>query len=208
MSHQLPGGSSAVPVLERRALMFAQNLSLWSARICGFLLLACTAAICMEVLVRGALGRSVFTTDELSGYTLAITTSWGMSLALVRLAHIRIDLLRVALPPSLAAVMDVMAIIVVTAFGAFLAWYATGMALTALERSVVSNTPLKTPMVLPQGLWAAGLWCFVLCGVIISLAALRRLVCRDWSGVAEIAGVQRPDDEARAQVRELQEAVS
>lgn len=196
------------PRLETLALCSAQRASIWAARICGVLLMACTAAICAEVLVRGALGRSIFSTDELAGYTLAITTSWGLSLALLRLSHVRIDLLRAAVPAPIAAILDVLSAVVVSAFGGFLAWYATEMAITAFKRGIVSNSPLETPMALPQGLWAAGLWLFVICGVIVSLAAIRRLLCRDWAGVAEIAGVQRADDEVRAQVAELQEGKS
>jgi TRAP-type C4-dicarboxylate transport system permease small subunit len=194
-----------VPVIERKALAAVEYMSIWAARGCGILLLVSTAAICAEVLVRGALGRSIFTTDELSGYTLAIMTSWGLSLALLRLAHVRIDLLRAAVPAPIAAVLDLFSSIVVTGFGAFLAWYATEMVFTAYERGFVSNTTLETPMFIPQGIWALGLWIFVLSGSVVSLSVLRRLVQRDWDGVAAIAGVQRADDEARAQVRELQE---
>lgn len=193
-----------IPVFEQRALATVESLSIWAARTCGFLLLASTVAICVEVLVRGALGRSVFTTDELSGYTLAVTTSWGLSLALLRLSHVRIDLLRAAVPAPLASLLDFLSSIVVTCFGAFLAWYATAMAVAAFSRGFVSNSPLETPMFIPQGIWALGLWIFVLCGTVVSLSVLRRIISRDWDGVAAIAGVQRADDEARTQVCELQ----
>ncbi len=199
-----PGQPAGQPRIEKAALALVNCASVWAVRLCGVLLMLCTVAICAEVLVRGALGKSVFTTDELSGYTLAITTSWGLSLALIRLAHVRIDLLRSAVPAPIAAILDVLSSLVVSGFGAFLAWYATEMAITAYKRGIVSNSPLETPMAIPQGLWAAGLWLFVICGAVITLAALRRLLSGDWAAVAKIAGVQRPDDEARAQVRELE----
>ena len=46
----------------------------------GFFILAAAAVICIEVLMRAAFGKSFAGVDEVSGYALAISTTWALSL--------------------------------------------------------------------------------------------------------------------------------
>ncbi|MBO6512073.1 MAG: TRAP transporter small permease subunit, partial [Roseibium sp.] len=64
----------------------------------GLILLGCVAFTLIEIVAR-RLGGSLGGVDEISGYVMAVTTSWGISYALTEQAHVRIDLLRQRLVP-------------------------------------------------------------------------------------------------------------
>ena len=63
------------------------------ALLVGILLLACASFVLLDIVSR-QLGSSFGGTDEISGYVMAIATSWGMAYTMLELGHVRIDLLR------------------------------------------------------------------------------------------------------------------
>ena len=73
------------------------------------------------------LGSSFGGTDEISGYVMAIATSWGMAFTLLELGHVRIDILRGRAGDLGRALFDLFAMLVLTGtvtgikeFGAFI----------------------------------------------------------------------------------------
>ncbi len=76
-----------------KALVTLQRVNEWIAVAAGLLLLSSVLVTVFDVAAR-PFGLSLGGTDELSGYAMAIATSWGMSYGLTHLAHVRIDLLR------------------------------------------------------------------------------------------------------------------
>jgi len=67
--------------------------------------------IAVEVLARKLFTVSLVGADEISGYVLAVSITWGASLAIVRRAHVRIDLLHNRLPSLWAGVLDILALL-------------------------------------------------------------------------------------------------
>lgn len=63
------------------------------AMLIGATLFACAAFVLADIILR-KFGSSLGGTDEISGYVMAIVTSWGMGFALLELSHVRIDILR------------------------------------------------------------------------------------------------------------------
>ncbi len=59
----------------------------------GVLLVACATFVLLDIVLR-QVGASFGGTDEISGYAMAIATSWGMAFTMLELGHVRIDLLR------------------------------------------------------------------------------------------------------------------
>lgn len=57
----------------------------------GALIIAAAFLVGIEVVIRKAFTLTIGGADELSGYALAISTSWALAFALLERAHIRID---------------------------------------------------------------------------------------------------------------------
>ena len=70
-----------------------RRLNRWVAIAIGIGLLACAAFVLLDIVLR-QVGGSFGGTDEISGYVMAIATSWGMAYTLLELGHVRIDLIR------------------------------------------------------------------------------------------------------------------
>lgn len=142
-------------------LVRLRMLNRWVAVVVGIVLLACAALVIVDIVLR-QFGSSFGGTDEISGYVMAIVTSWGMAYAMLELGHVRIDILRGRMKGGWRAMFDFFAM-------ATLASTITLIAIRSwpvLERSIVNdsraNTPLETPLMLVQAPWFAG-WIWFAC---------------------------------------------
>jgi len=90
----------------------------------GWGFFACAALITSDVLARNLLGVSTRATTELSGYALALGIAWALAHALARRAHVRIDLLVARLPAAIRPWLHLLAMLLLAAFAAVLAWAA------------------------------------------------------------------------------------
>jgi TRAP-type C4-dicarboxylate transport system permease small subunit len=126
------------------------------AVLIGIVLLLCGVFILADILLR-QLGSSLGGTDEISGYVMAVVTSWGMSYALVELGHVRIEILRNRFSSStMRALFDLFSMLTLSIVVSLIAWRCWPV----LERSILhssrANTPLETPLWLVQTPWFAG----------------------------------------------------
>src|SRR6056297_2122802 len=80
-------------IMAERVLNSLKRLNRGVAILVGIMLLTCAAVVLADIVLR-QVGSSLGGTDEISGYAMAIATSWGMGYALMELGHVRIDLLR------------------------------------------------------------------------------------------------------------------
>ena len=100
--------------------------------------------------------------DELSGYALAIASAWGFSSALLSRSHIRIDTVYVRVAAELrAAARPREPRRASRFFVALVTWYAWGVCWQSFGPNSHSLSEIETPLVIPQGLWFAGLVFFV-----------------------------------------------
>lgn len=145
------------------------------ALILGITLLLTVAFILTDVLMRrfglGSLGGS----DEISGYVMAAVASWGLGCALIQRAHVRIDVLRQQLGQPGRAVMDLFAMIVTNATVLLIAYHCWPVLQKSLERGSRANTPLETPLWIPQGIWFAGWIWFALTATLLTLIGIAYL---------------------------------
>src|SRR3546814_13702199 len=88
-----------------RVLDLAHRLARLGALGGGALTILAAIVIGVDVVLRKTLALSVGGASELSGYVLAIGSSWGFALALLDRAHIRIDTLYVLLPTRICAAL-------------------------------------------------------------------------------------------------------
>ena len=155
------------------------------AVLVGAAILGCVLFILMDVVLR-PLRLSFGGTDEISGYVMAGATSWGMAYALTALAHVRIDLLRGRLGRPLRLLGDLLALGLLAAVAAFIAWKGWDVLARTLANEARANTALETPLWIPQAIWWSGWAWFALCALLLWLAALW-LILAGRAGLAEEA---------------------
>jgi TRAP-type C4-dicarboxylate transport system permease small subunit len=155
----------------------------------GYVLLGAALLVSVDVLTRRLFNYSIAGADELSGYALAIATSFGLAYATIERSHIRMDVVYRLFPRSWQAVLDVVAVLALLAAGALFLEQGLFQFLESARFGVTANTPLRTPLWIPQAIWIVGLGLFVLVCLVVALTAIRRIVARDYSGASDIAGV-------------------
>lgn len=141
------------------------------AWICGFLLLATTVMIGVEVILRRFFAMSIGGADEISSYVLAIICSWSLGYALYHKSHIRIDVLYYYLPAVVRTVLDTLALALFFLYISMLTYFAWDLLHTSIIRKSTANTPLQTPMWIPQSIWFVGLVGFtlIIAGMLLAL---------------------------------------
>lgn len=145
------------------------------ALLLGIALLLTVAFILTDVLLRKSGWGSLGGSDEISGYVMAAVSSWGLACALVERAHVRIDVVRSRLARPGQAAMDLFAMIVTNAVVLLIAWYCWPVLQKTLERGSRANTPLETPLWIPQGIWFAGWMWFAITATALTLIGIAYL---------------------------------
>ncbi len=188
--------SSNRPGLLGRLLRRAESLSRGAVWFGGALTLACVFLICFDVLARKFFGFTTGGADELSGYVFAISTSWALAFVVLQRANVRVDVLYQHLPVRLSAILDWLSLVALGVFMVFLTYHASSVAQTSWIRHAAANTPLATPLWVPQGLWVLGLlWMCVVLALMLIRASVA-LVTGDLATVRALCGVRSAEEEA------------
>ena len=188
--------------IEQLGLRIAK-LGVWCG---GIMMVASSFIIGAEVILRKVFLVSLGGADEMASYALALGTVWALSFALLHRSHIRVDALYQHLPKHICAILDVLALVSVLAFASMLAWYGFDVWLTSWEFDATSNTPLGTPLWIPQGLWVLGLFSFVLTTLLLLARALGALLRKDLDTVQQLAGTLTVDEELREEIEAVERA--
>ncbi|MCM2562951.1 TRAP transporter small permease [Lutimaribacter sp. EGI FJ00015] len=162
-----------------------RSLNRWVAITIGIGLLACAGFVLLDIVLR-QVGASFGGTDEISGYAMAIATSWGMGYALMELGHVRIDILRARAGQRLRAAFDLFAMLVLSGTITLIAMRAWPVVERSLNNSSRANTPLETPLALVQVPWFAG-WVWFAFVAWATFAAALMLVARGEFAKSEAA---------------------
>ena len=150
------------------------------AILVGVLLLACVAFVLADIVLR-QLGSSLGGTDEISGYVMAIATSWGMAFTLIELGHVRIDLLRSRVASRGRAVFDLLSLLTLSGTVTLIAVQGWPVLARSLANSSRANTPLETPLALVQGPWLLGWVWFAVVSWLTFVAAVTMVMRRDFA---------------------------
>lgn len=146
------------------------------ALIGGWWLLALSFATVGEILARKFLGRSFQGIDEVGSYTTAVFSALAFSWALVTKSHTRVDFLLGRMPALLRAMLNALAYATLAALAVFGAWRGWHVLAESLEFQATANSPLGTPLWMPQGLWLAGMVAFAAAATVLACHALLLLV--------------------------------
>ena len=166
-----------------RALKWAERLSLWGVWFGGSLIFLAAIIVSVDVIARKLFTVSLGGADELSGYAFAIGTAWAFAFTLLKRGNVRVDALYQHLPAKLRALLDILALLALGVFVAYLTWYAFSVLQTSWELKAQSNSALKTPMWIPQVFWVAGLLLFAATLLLLVLRALVALFAGDWASI-------------------------
>lgn len=140
--------------------------------ICGGLLFGSVALISVEVFLRKFFLISLGGVDEISSYILGICISWALAYVLFEKMHIRIDVLYNKMGSKVKSLLDILSMLMTLIFISFLTYFALNVLLTSIDKSSTANTPLGTPLWIPQSLWVFG---FVFFLVVVLLLFVKGL---------------------------------
>lgn len=185
-----------------RLLVGVDTGSLWMARAGGLLILLTVGLVTTEVLSRQIFGRSGVHATELTGYIMAISSSWAFAYTLMRKAHIRIDALYLTLPISVRSVLDLIALLSLALFCVLVVGAAFDVTQLSFTGGARANTPLGTPVWIPQALWLVGLIWFSIAVVLLSLRVLFGLLSGNFEDVQRIAGSPTLDEQVAEEKKE------
>ncbi len=156
----------------------------WASRhamgLAGWCYLAMTVLICFDISARRLLGFSSESTIELSGYLMAIGMSWGLAGTLLERGHVRIDVLLQRMPLPWRVVLHLLSLAAMLVSIGFFIWGAFSLALDSMTFGSTDLSTLRTPLVVPQGLWAVGFALFGLAAVALMVRGLRQCLQGDW----------------------------
>ena len=157
--------------MEHKVINGMRRINRGVALLVGLMLLGCAAFVLADILLR-QVGSSFGGTDEISGYVMALTTSWGMAYTLLELGHVRIDLLRSRTATLGKALFDLFSMIVMTGTISFIALKSWPVVERSLTNGSRANTPLETPLAWVQMPWFLGWLWFAIVAAVLTLAAL------------------------------------
>jgi TRAP-type mannitol/chloroaromatic compound transport system permease small subunit len=184
-----------VNVLDR-ALDVARRLAHAGALGGGLLILAAALLVSVDVTLRKVANTTLGGADELSGYALAIGSTWSFAFVLLARGHVRIDALYQHLPRKLAAVCDLIAIVALLVFASLIAWHGAGVLAQSWQLGARSNSSLAVPLAVPQALWWIGYAGFVLCAALLLLRAAAAMLAGDLAEANRLIGARSIEEEA------------
>ncbi len=179
----------------------AEGISRIGAIIGGAMLLVASVLICIDITLRYTMSVTLGGADEISGYALAISSAWGFSAALLSRSHIRIDTVYVRLKSIKArALLDLISLATLMGFFGMVAWYAWGVVKQSWESDSHSLSAIEAPLVIPQGLWFAGLLFFVLLCALLLVRGLLAFMAGDYPGLFALIGSKSALAEAEEEI--------
>jgi len=150
--------------------------------------------ITFDIVSRRFFGVSVQGTNELDGYALAMVGSLGMAYVLSQREFTRIDLFYRYMPLVVQRILHVTAYVALASVVVFFSWHAWLTLSDTLLFQSRANTPLQTPLWIPQGLWAFGMAFFALSAVLHALRATLLLLIAPHRVEQEYGGVRIEDE--------------
>ncbi|RED49778.1 TRAP transporter small permease subunit [Aestuariispira insulae] len=176
---------------------WTERLAEHAALAGGLLMLVCCFMVSAEILLRKLFNHSIGGADELTGYALGIATSWSFAYALACRANIRIDSLYMMLPLRFRGMVDLLALLAMGAVLVFATIFAIKVMNTTASFGSRANTPLQTPLIIPQALWVVGyvLSCLLLLSRIGRAATL--LITGQTTQLHSLLAARTVEDEIR-----------
>lgn len=173
------------------------------ATIFGVIFLGLAVVVTTETAARKLFNVSLQGADELGGYALAVGSTIAFSLALIGRNHIRVDVFHEKFSARSQALLNWISIVLLAAFAVFIAWVAFKVLGDTLAYRSTAQTPWATPLIIPQGVWYAGLVIFALVASGFALRATRLLVSGDIAALNEDFHPKSAKEELKEELDDL-----
>ncbi|BAT59915.1 tripartite ATP-independent periplasmic transporters, DctQ component [Variibacter gotjawalensis] len=174
-----------------------ERISYLMCAIAGWGFIACAVLIGVEVLLRNTFGISLQSTTELSGYALAFGISWGLAQTFITRGHVRIDVILNRMPLKARAVLHLVALATLGTFVGFLSYGAIALTQESWDFGSTDISLLRTPLVIPQGLWTFGILMFLLLIVLLFVEAIPLLLRGDFEAIDKLFRPRTYEEEAQ-----------
>lgn len=145
----------------KTCIRWVDRISGWSAALCGFILCFSLVLILTEIVLRGAFSKTLFITEEYSGYLMSALTFMGLSYTMREKGHIRVTLLQGVLSNTGKLILDLVCFLIGFLTFSFIAWQCAlffwDSVITQSRSMQISETYLAIPqafMPLGSGLLA------------------------------------------------------
>jgi hypothetical protein len=106
------------------------------------------------------------------------------------------------------AALDAVALLALAVFVAVVARYGFEVLATSIKLASRANTPLQTPLWIPQGLWFAGLGFFLVTLLLVTLKADLAFARGGFAEVDRLAGLPDVAREAEEEVAALEQRLA
>jgi TRAP-type C4-dicarboxylate transport system permease small subunit len=166
-----------------------------SGWICGLLLTVSAFLIGLDIALREIFVVTLGGANELSGYALAVSSSWGCTVALVHRIHVRIDSVYTHLSARMRALLDIVGLAALIYFLAFVTFYAWKVLEQSIDSGSHSISALAAPLAIPQAVWFAGFVIFLIVAAIHLLRAMLAFATGDLRRVRELLGARSVEEE-------------
>lgn len=178
-----------------RLIGYSFVLARVSGWICGLLLTVSAFLIGLDILLRETIVVTLGGANELSGYALAVSSSWGCTVALVHRMHVRIDSVYTHLSPRSRASLDITGLAAFIYFLMFVTYYAYKVVEQSIESNAHSISALAAPLAVPQAVWFLGFVVFLLVAAVYLLRAIIAFAKGDLRRVRELLGARSVEEE-------------
>ncbi|MGF1736581.1 TRAP transporter small permease subunit [Photobacterium satsumensis] len=175
-----------------------------SSKLCivsGWLLILLSLAVCFEVLVRKIFNYSLQGVDEYGGYILAISSALGFVYAFYANSHIKIDLLVRRLPKKAQLILSLFSNACLMFVVLLFAYQTLLLAYESWEFMAISNTPLRTPIYIPQLIWSLAWFSFAIAIAFRITNMLIYIRVNDWGKLQELQKSYDPEEEQSQALR-------
>ena len=176
-----------------QGLEWISRRALWVA---GFCYLLITVLICFDIFARKLLGFSTESTTELTGYLMAVGMSWGLAGTLFERGHVRIDVLVQRMSLRVRVWLHLASLLALVVSTGFYVYGAISIAKDSFAFNATDLTTIRTPLVLPQGIWAAGFVLFLLAALALTLRSVAQLTRGDLDTMDRALMSRTYEDEA------------
>ena len=176
-----------------QVLEWLSRRAMWVA---GFCYLLITVLICFDIFARQLLGFSTESTIELTGYLMAVGMSWGLAGTLFERGHVRIDVLVQRMPLRVRVWLHLASLLALVISTGFYVYGAVSIAKDSFAFNATDLTTLRTPLVLPQGIWAVGFVLLLLAALALALRSIAQLARGDLDAMDRALMARTYEDEA------------
>lgn len=152
-----------------------------------------------DVIARKLFNVTMRGSDEITGYIFAASTTWAYAHCLFTRSNIRIDAAYLMAGTRIRALLDVFGLSLLGLYILLLTRSAFTVVTESWAFNYTAQTPMATPLWLPQAFWFAGLAFMLLCLGFLLLRAAIHTVRGEWNAINAVAGVRSVEQEIAAE---------